>query len=122
MRMIARSFVTGSRAYGSPGFFSDLDIVCMMNMEDIDRIAHIRGVKVTGRSEGMVSLKMGKVHLIACYDGRVYSVWDDGTRAMKARKDEEGPFSSEAAAAIFNAFRRFAGLPPSVGEAGEHSY
>lgn len=98
-----RALVTGSRAYGIPKHRSDIDLVVLVSLDDLDRLKEMAD-KVEfvrqpgGESDGSGeissgSFRFGMLNLIAVTDSRAFKVWQEGTAFLKTK----APVSREQA-------------------------
>lgn len=98
-----KSFVTGSRAYGTPRVDSDIDLVCMVGSDDWETIIEAARdeIVITEGDPEYTSvsavLRFGKLNLILVSDREDYNIWMEGTRELKARR----PITRDEAKALF---------------------
>lgn len=97
------SFLTGSRVYGTPHEGSDVDLVVRMTYDDICKLAGVAGVQldVSDGGQKSVSLKFGKLNLIATYDDSVFATWRMGTDDLRG----QSPVTRSDAVAHFKKLR-----------------
>lgn len=94
-----RAFITGSRAYGSPGPKSDIDLVVMVSNSTRDLLLRY-GTKVEGEDQ---VIRFGKLNIIACLNEEEFAIWKVGTRMCFIEKDTSGnPTSRERAIEVFS--------------------
>lgn len=101
-----KSFVTGSRVYGKPGKWSDIDLVCCVSAKTLSCLLDEAGNfeqqgSDAGEGSGSVSFTFGRLNLICC-DERQYEIWQRGTRELKAMR----PVTREQAIEHFKALRK----------------
>lgn len=92
---------TGSRVYGTPTDEPDLDLVLLANSDEewntIMAMATEQNVESYGG--GSVSLRFGKLNMIATSCPLAFGVWKDGTEQLKAKR----PVTREQAVELFAA-------------------
>ncbi len=103
------SFLTGSRAYGTPREDSDWDIVCLVSEDALDTLMCLTGTRVEGVQSG-VSIKEGCLNLIVMSDARAYAIWEAATDKLKTI----APVSRAIAKAHIIAALEDAGYPPPI--------
>ena len=96
------SFITGSRAYGTPMADSDIDLVVRVTSEEFTALNQLAD---SGLGE---SLRFGRLNLILCTEDDKYAAWWRGTRDLVAEK----PVSREVAIEKFKAL--FSALPMDI--------
>ncbi len=89
------SFVTGSRAYGTPRYPSDVDLVIWVSEADLEILKAILPTPKTMRH--VTSFHVGRLNLLCCTDHDVYAKWREGTDQLIARK----PVTKAQAIALF---------------------
>lgn len=73
-------FLTGSRAYGTPGPKSDCDIVCLLTPEQIELL---KSVWVhNSYPDGHSSFYAGALNLICVSTEELYDKWKSGTEEL----------------------------------------
>lgn len=105
------SFITGSRAYGTPSLDSDLDLVVKISRYDLGKLVEFCRIRnldpdgnlpdieyLTGRSS-TANLRFDGLNLIVTTDDRDYQVWLEGTRELIERR----PVTRDEAVATFKA-------------------
>lgn len=89
-----RAFLTGSHVYGRPRDDSDVDLVVLVSHADLKTLAKLLGGEVESTQEedeptrypaGSLSIKDGRLNLIATSDPDRYEAWREGTKQLKAR-------------------------------------
>jgi Kef-type K+ transport system membrane component KefB len=91
------SFITGSRAYGTPRPDSDVDLVILT---DEDTATALRTL-----SDGKGAVRFGKLNLVVCTTQDEYAVWRLGTTQMLRSKSK---FSQPQAKAVLDKLRALA--------------
>lgn len=85
-----KSFVTGSRAYGTPTEESDIDLVVLLESEDCFALiaqAEMNHGPLNGSGgPNDVSLRFGKLNLICLDDPEKFDLWKQATDVLKSRK------------------------------------
>lgn len=76
------SFLTGSRAYGTPSSDSDYDIVLLLSEEDFAIARAYPGAQYTDTT---IRMTTGKVDLIIFRDPELYTKWEEVTGELTAR-------------------------------------
>jgi len=105
------SFVTGSYAYGNPHRDSDVDLVVLVSKNDLDILSRL-GDKIPHRednnyvSAGGISLRFGRLNLIACTVQLYFEIWREGTKRLK----KQSPVSRDEACRFFRKLRKEAGM------------
>lgn len=77
------TFLTGSRAYGTPRYGSDVDVVALVDeatMAVLKEFLHYKGMRK------MVSIHSGRLNLLCTSDYEVYCKWRTVTDELIARK------------------------------------
>lgn len=97
------AFITGSRAYGTVKPSSDIDLVirCDDTTKKLlqklsDKIASVQGEQLT--------IRFGKLNVIACTTDEEFAVWRIGTTQMVKSKFGH-PFSKKAAKEVLDELR-----------------
>ena len=107
-----RAFVTGSHAYGLPGHDSDIDVVVLVTMADLEKLLKasddldIATDPEYARNCHTTSLRFGSLNLLATTDEKAYQCWWDATRKLK----EQSPVSREYAVRFMHKARIEHGL------------
>jgi predicted nucleotidyltransferase len=119
-----RSFITGSRAYGTPTAKSDVDLVILVTQADLELLRSMcdsddkdrekdvpsdGGPTVHGPA-GSASLRFGRMNLIVVSDPVAFEIWREGTRALKRLRDDGQELDRDAVIQYFGALRRARGL------------
>ncbi len=83
----AESFLTGSRAYGTPRDDSDVDFACLCGdmhaLSELARFADQCGGSPNGRDG--VTLMFGKLNLLIFADPRAFEAWKIATSSLQSR-------------------------------------
>ncbi len=104
------AFITGSYAYGVPKENSDIDLVIRIDRPELQKLAvfseggELNEYDGVGRS---VSLRFGKLNIIACTSDLQYRTWLQGTQQLI---NEEGFATRDYAVEVFKALRKAAGV------------
>ncbi len=99
-----RSFLTGSRAYGTPRVDSDIDLVVLVSQDDANVLWHNNGDSSLPASQNFdaPTLRFGDLNLIAIIDDedgrKQFEIWRDVTEALKQR----APVTKEEAIKAFD--------------------
>lgn len=113
-----RSFVTGSRAYGTPNKNSDVDLVILVSESDLKILKLFGEVTepkkgsdsdpgTTGRDAGLsASIRFGVLNIIATTCPIAFAVWEKGTAELK----RERPVHKDDAIRYFRSLRLVHGL------------
>jgi len=108
-----RSFITGSRVYGTPTEKSDTDLVILTDQATVDLLCSLFGTeedqalaKKTTQDpeylEGLsASIKVGKLNLLLCVHEHHYDIWLRGTRQLQAI----APVTRAQAVTLFDVLR-----------------
>ncbi len=102
---LAKPFLTGSYAFGTPGKDSDVDIVLELPQDAREALVEA-GPDWGSAPPGSVSLKFGKLNLIIPDSEASWGVWVRGTAELVARK----PVTRAAAVETLKRLRKAAGL------------
>lgn len=84
-----KSFVTGSRAYGTPRKDSDIDLVIFADNETAQLLAEQAANREQALGSGApddVSLRFGRLNLIVLTDEDKFDLWQKATQALIARR------------------------------------
>jgi hypothetical protein len=95
-----KAFVTGSRAYGTPRYDSDLDIVIRMDYDyALTNFIHNPEYVLSsyGDCQDTFQIKTDTVNLIICCTDEAYEKWYTGTESLKAIR----PVTREVAIELF---------------------
>ena len=86
------AFITGSRAYGTPREDSDIDLVVLTSISDMEKLVSIfcsgegpDGPSYSETDHPTAVLWIGKLNLLIVTDRGDFDVWVDGTRELKDR-------------------------------------
>lgn len=101
-----RSFVTGSRMYGTPREDSDIDLVILVARHEMNMLKNHCDENLSldlGDKYGpqSASLKFGKLNLIVTTDEAVFAAWSVGTRILCNRMGTIGPANRDIAVSTF---------------------
>lgn len=94
-----RSFLTGSRVYGTPKPDSDYDLVVDMDPETALDVRKAAGVK-----PGM-PIRFGVLNLIPVTSEAEYDAWLDATAACVDKRNTSGPLTRDEAITIHKKIR-----------------
>jgi hypothetical protein len=90
------SFITGSYAYGTPEFDSDLDVVIRMD-NDVDGFFKLVEMGQCAETcyggegvNGQVSLRFGKLNLIVCLNDTYFLAWKTATAMIQDIRSTTG--------------------------------
>lgn len=91
---MARAFITGSHAYGTPREDSDTDLVVMVSFDDLQRLIGLsdrRPVDAKDEVEypeaiDQANLRFGRLNLLCVTQGDDYEAWRSGTEELRARR------------------------------------
>lgn len=90
---MSRSFLTGSRVYGTPRPDSDVDLVVLMESEEIQALALLADSNKdvsSGASRAVYDsgscLRFGRLNLIAHWDRDVFDAWRAATEELAKAK------------------------------------
>jgi hypothetical protein len=98
-----KSFLTGSRVYGTPKPESDIDLCVLLTYDEIEKLREFSDTKLpASRSPSSVSLRFGKLNIIATDDEKVFAEWRLGTSILEALRTVTKDF----AIATFNSIRK----------------
>lgn len=108
-KVYTRSFVTGSHAYGTPRYDSDIDLVILVSESDLELLQKCSEKKNFWHQDEQYSrntpqaacLRFGDLNIIACTDEMQYDVWKKGTKRLKAK----APVLREEAVDLFASLR-----------------
>lgn len=79
------SFLTGSHVYGTPNEDSDIDLVCLMNRDEMQHLAALsEGYQSFDEYGCGMSLRFGKLNLIALSSERLFELWRESTDYCKS--------------------------------------
>lgn len=94
-----RAFITGSRAYGRPTKYSDLDLVIHTDQATKRALERYAGVE----QDTPVYFGVGnkRINLIICETEEQMAVWKLGTAQLQLKREEEGPINKEYAKEFF---------------------
>ena len=116
-----RAFVTGSYAYGTPGSYSDIDLVVYISSEDWGKLvekAEPPQIHIDPEYDKFHSLSMrfGPLNLLCCIASenertigageKAWAVWREGTSTLK----KMSPVTRDVACKLFDKLRKKAGL------------
>ncbi len=85
-------FLTGSRVYGFPKEDSDIDLVCLLSLDQLSAIAPLADNTDDFGSPGGqfyddgCSLRFGKLNLLVVTEKKHFDVWKQGTDELIAMK------------------------------------
>lgn len=101
-----KSFLTGSRVYGTPRVDSDVDLVVLVSQADVNVLWENNDSE--SPSSGTATLRFGRLNVIALVDNeegrKQYRIWNDVTEALKRK----APVTKEEAVKAFEeAGRKF---------------
>lgn len=94
-----QAFITGSRAYGKPKPFSDIDLVVRVDEATARMLFEFSDVKNKA--------VFGSLNLILCTSDAQYAAWKVGTEELRHR---EGPSTREQAVTVFQALLESVGI------------
>lgn len=80
--MATESFVTGSRAYGTPRPDSDIDLVVRVNPEDLGRLIAASDKHHRYDDNDSASVRFGSLNLICVTSDAAFDAWESGTKAL----------------------------------------
>ena len=81
------AFVTGSRAYGTPGPDSDFDLAVLLDHDDCgDLCDFFSDSIVTGSRNGGVSIRFGKLNLLVFVVREKFDAWRAAMLDLKGRR------------------------------------
>jgi hypothetical protein len=89
---IVRSFLTGSRVYGTPREDSDIDLVVLLDADEMVGLAKIARNEETHGSPGGphyedgMSIRFGSLNLLCVTDEKHFQTWREGTEQLKAMR------------------------------------
>lgn len=86
---LARSFITGSHAYGTPEHDSDVDLVIFTHEADIELLSRISDDSLFRENNGYDSgrsLRFGRLNIIAISDEKHFELWRWANKRLKARR------------------------------------
>lgn len=87
-----KSFVTGSRVYGTPRPDSDIDLVVLLSCPDLSRLIDAAdnqddlGSPGGEHYEDGRSLRFGTLNLLCVTDKKHFDVWAKGTEELYAKR------------------------------------
>ncbi len=111
--VVEKSFLTGSRAYGTPRLDSDIDLVVLVSKEDLDKLKERQFFLTTEQKEawdkftkgyeslGGTPLRFAMLNLICCTDEKSFAIWKKGTKMLV----DTAPATRRQAIDLFQALR-----------------
>ena len=108
----AKSFVTGSHAYGTPGPDSDMDLVVFVTEKDLNRLQRLADKEEPSPlaqgyiNAGGTPLRFGRLNLICCTNEKYFEIWRDGTYLLR----KQAPVTRQFAVEFLTTMRRKAGF------------
>jgi predicted nucleotidyltransferase len=99
-----KSFLTGSRVYGTPRPDSDIDLVVLVDDVDLqklcDMVATTEDRDTLGAPGGIyyedgTSLRFGRLNLLCVTEKKHFDVWQFGTERLKEQKPVTRDFAIE---------------------------
>lgn len=97
------SFITGSRAYGTPRKDSDVDLVVRVNPETAEALRALS-------DRGKEPVRFGRLNLILCETDDEWAVWRMGTSKMLFELSVVNGFNQEQAKREIDVLRAMLGL------------
>lgn len=96
------ALLTGSRAYGTPNEYSDIDIVILVDVDTIDHLCKTAD-EVDDNTSGdddscNASVRFGRLNLICVIEPKDYQIWEEGTKQLVLRK----PVTRDEAVRLFD--------------------
>lgn len=103
-----KSFITGSRCYGAPNSYSDIDLVVRMTKDEAEElIAHSDKAPSEANIEkygidNLLCIRFGNLNMLICTNDSCFLAWKIGTEKCYKRCEElNRPLSRKEAVAIF---------------------
>ncbi len=105
-----KSFLTGSRVYGTPRLDSDVDLVVLVSLDDHSKLWQNRDTSLDHDASG-VTIRYGDLNIIALIDDeegrKQFDIWNTVTEELKLK----APVTKEQAIVAFDkAGRTFTNL------------
>lgn len=113
------AFITGSRAYGTPGEDSDIDLVIRCDEKTRDKLVELLAPDDGYDDKDRIQVRSGKLNLMLCVDDDSFATWRDGTDMLQAEADAGHEVTRDDAIEVFRALRVLSSFKKSARKAGE---
>ena len=112
-------FITGSRAYGTPKYDSDIDLVVLMPADELEALIEIQGtletkheniysLDDTGNKVPSHSFKFGRLNLICFTDPKEFAGWQAATVLLKSQRPVTRDYAIKTIATCIDVANGFA--------------
>lgn len=113
-----RSFITGSRAYGSPTEESDIDLVILVDNYDASVLQ--THSDAPDPSDKLSHCRYGNLNILLCRTEQEFLAWATGTATLiKKQCNEKRPIPREEAIELFLTLRKQLGVTFDYGEVND---
>lgn len=92
-----KSFITGSRAYGTPRPDSDTDLVCLVDDNTAYQLAYLS-------DQGKSPIRFGSLNLILVFSEKEFFAWQGATEELVNRKNCGEKITREEAIKVIDSY------------------
>lgn len=91
------AFLTGSRVYGTPLSYSDIDLVILVDSKTNAQLEKMK-------DDDSEPIRFGRLNLIALTSVEDFDKWKVGTEACEKLAKEQGPLTREQAVEVLRSY------------------